>query len=246
MRWTRSLLNFFYPNRCPACSTIIGAHELVCETCGETLLLEQDGYCHRCGKVECRCKHTIPAYDRAVVCSAYRDGAVSAVIQLKTSSNTNFAHYAAQILASRLQFGEPYYGRIDCVMAVPMHRSKQRMRGYNQAALIGRETARLLDIPYREDVLTKQRSSVEQHKLSAEERARNVGSFGVRTCDLHGMRILLCDDVLTTGSTMNRCAELLKECGAAAVIAAAAATSIRKEKEKPPGSEAVTDQEATA
>ena len=116
-------------------------------------------------------------------------------------------------------------------MPVPVHPSRLRQRGYNQAALIGKEIARLMDLPYREDVLCKGRSKVEQHRLSAEERARNVDSFFIRECSLDGMHILLCDDVLTTGNTMHRCAALLKERGAAAVIAAAAASTAPKQKE---------------
>lgn len=195
------------------------------------LLLEQDGYCHDCGKIICRCSYFPHAYDRAVVCSAYKEGTVPAVIALKKSVNTNFAVYAAQILAKRLELGAAYYKKIDCIMPVPMHRSKQRLRGYNQAALIGREIAHLMELPYREDVLLKGRSKLEQHRLSAQERAKNVESFSIRECSLSGMRILLCDDVLTTGNTMHRCAELLKERGASAVIAAAAATSVPKNKE---------------
>ncbi len=228
MRWTKSLLNFFYPNRCPACSCLISAHELLCAECADKLLLGQDDYCHICGKVACICKRTVHAYDKAVVCSAYADGAIPAIIGLKKSENTNFAIFAAKILASRLEYGAPYYKQIDCAVPVPMHRTKQRMRGYNQAALIAKETARLLGVPVREDILTKQRGSIEQHKLSYAERTKNVESFGIRDCQLNGMRILLCDDVLTTGNTMHRCAELLKEKGASAVIAAAAATTVPK------------------
>ncbi len=229
MRWTSSLLNFFYPNRCPACGCLISAHELVCADCEDTLLLEQDAYCHDCGKVACICKRGTNSYDKAVICSAYRDHTVPAIVRLKKSENTNFAVYAAQILASRLEYGVSYYKKIDCVMPVPMHKSKQRMRGYNQASLIGKEIARLMDIPFREDVLTKDRSGAEQHTMkSAAERAGNVSGFGICECSLAGMRILLCDDVLTTGSTMSRCASLLKEKGASAVIAAAAATTVPK------------------
>ncbi len=230
MKWTRSLLNFFYPNRCPACDSLISAHALLCEACAEKLLLGQDDYCHLCGKVNCICKHVQYAYDQAVVCSAYAEGTIPAIIALKSSRNTNFAPYAAQILANRLELGI-YYKQIDCVMPVPMHSQKQRLRGYNQAALIAKEIARLMERPYREDVLTKGAGKIAQHKLNAAERARNVESFGIRETDLTGMRILLCDDVLTTGNTMNRCAALLKEQSAACVIAAAAATTIPKKQE---------------
>ena len=78
-------------------------------------------------------------------------------------------------------------------------------------------------IPRRADLLEDTGTGAAQHTLSAKERAANTGHFQIpQTADLTGYRILLCDDVLTTGSTMNRCAELLKSRGAAVVTAAAA------------------------
>ena len=143
------------------------------------------------------------------------------------SFNTNFARFSAKIIAERLLHSVDY-GQYDCVTAVPMHHTKQRMRGFNQAELIGKALAAELEIPYRNDLLYKEKSAAAQHNLTAAERARNVSSFGAYDVSLDGMRILLCDDVLTTGSTMNRCAELLHRCGASCVTAAAAATTDRK------------------
>lgn len=230
-RWTRYLLNFLYPNRCPVCEAFLSADEMLCESCSEKILMHHEDYCHYCGKVACICKHTTLHYDRAVVCSGYTNGTVSAIVHLKKADNTNFAYFAAGILAARLQ-DNPLYREIDCVMPVPMHIAKKRQRGYNQATVISKEIARLLGLPHREDVLFKQASQKEQHRLNAQERAKNVDSFGCKDCRLDGMRILLCDDVLTTGNTMSRCAALLKENGAAAVIAAAAATTIPKQQEE--------------
>ncbi len=227
MEWktlTASLLNFLYPNRCPCCDDFIQASCRICDQCARETALSPDDYCHFCGKIPCRCKKHKWHYDRAVVCSAYRDGAVKGILHLKTSTNQNFAYHAARVLASALQEDE-LAATIDCVVPVPMHRSKQRSRGYNQAALIGKEIARILDLPYREDLLFKEESDIEQHTLSAQERERHLEHFGIHPISLDGMRILLCDDVLTTGSTMNRCAALLKQQGASFVIAAAAATT---------------------
>lgn len=85
-------------------------------------------------------------------------------------------------------------------------------------------------IPLRADLLEDTGTGAAQHTLSAKERAANTGHFQIpQTADLTGYRILLCDDVLTTGSTMNRCAELLKSRGAAVVTAAAATTTPAQE-----------------
>lgn len=229
--WMKSLLNFLYPNRCPVCDSFLDAHTLVCEDCGNTILLGQDDYCHRCGKIACRCKYMDYAFDRAVVCCRYDESTIPAVLALKKSRNTNFAYFTAQIIAERLR-NNPLYGDLDYVTAVPMHPSKERQRGYNQAALIGEEIARLLAIPYYDDILYKAYASPAQHTLGREARRKNVDAFRIRSERLDGLRILLCDDVLTTGSTLHRCAALLKENGAKTVIAAAAATTIPKKQEE--------------
>ncbi|MBR4318754.1 MAG: ComF family protein [Oscillospiraceae bacterium] len=226
---TQKILNFFYPNFCPKCGVFLLPEELLCDSCAEKILLEQDGYCHQCGKETCICKYQTFAYDKAVVACRYDKETAPAVISLKMSKNTNFAYFSARILAERLKHGSYYQlQNISCVMPVPMHISKQRKRGYNQAALIAKELADLLHLPYREDVLFKERSNIAQHTLSAEARMQNVKSFGIRDISLKYQCILLCDDVLTTGSTMNRCAELLKSQQASAVIAAAASSTAAK------------------
>lgn len=230
-QWTKSLLNVLYPNRCPACDAFLDAHTLTCAQCGDGMMLGQDDYCHRCGKVACMCKTTTPAYDWAVVSCRYADASIPAVVELKQSRNTNFADFSARILAERLR-DSPFYGQIDCIVPVPMHKSKLRVRGYNQAALIAREIGRMLSLPCREDILCKAFASKEQHTLGREERKLNVDAFRIGNERLDGQRILLCDDVLTTGSTLSRCAALLKENGAKTVIAAAAATTIPKQQEE--------------
>ena len=231
-----SLTNFILPNRCPGCGAFLTPREMLCPGCEEKILLRHDDYCHVCGKIRCQCKTHRFGYDSVVLCARYSDDpddpAVRAVWALKNSRNTNLAEFSAEIIARRLRHSLTY-GTFDCVTAVPMHRSKQRLRGYNQAALIGKALAARLELPYREDMLFKTRTRQAQHNLSAAERTLNVSSFGAKDCDLTGMRILLCDDVLTTGATMSRCAELLHACGASYVTAAVIATTFRLPAEIP-------------
>lgn len=230
----RKILNFFYPNLCPRCSAFLLSEETVCESCAEQMLLSQNDYCHACGKVNCMCQYQKRFYDKAVIACHYDSDTAPAVLAMKKSRNTNFAYFSARILAERLRHGTYYeFQKTDYVIPVPMHPSKQKQRGYNQAGLIAKELALLLNLPYREDILYKINSGQEQHTLtSAAERAKNVESFGIHEISLDGRRILLCDDVLTTGSTMNRCAELLKSKGASFVTAAAASSTSPKYKEQ--------------
>lgn len=194
------------------------------------MLLEQNHYCHRCGKVTCICRHKKLYYNRTVIACRYDHAAVPAILKLKTSRNLNFADFSGEILAERFRNAE--YGKADMIIPVPMHPSKERIRGYNQAALIARKMAALLNLPCREDILYKSRS-VSQHMLNAQQRAKNTESFGIHNISVKDMHIILCDDVLTTGNTMNRCAELLISAGAARVTAASAVTAVlRSEKNK--------------
>ena len=180
------------------------------------------------------CQYQKFFYDKAVVACYYDKETSPAVLALKKSRNTNFAYFSARILAERLRHGTYYEAeKTDYVIPVPMHISKQKQRGYNQAGLIAKELAFLLNLPYREDILYKNKSGREQHTLtSAQERAKNVESFGIYDIALEGRRILLCDDVLTTGSTMNRCAELLKSKGASAVTAVSASSTAPRNQKK--------------
>ena len=105
----RQLLNVLWPNRCPGCDCFLTANEMVCPACAEDMLLDHDACCHVCGKVACRCKEARFAYDRAVVSFAYAGATIPAVYRLKDSQNTNFSHFAAEILAERVKIS-PIYG----------------------------------------------------------------------------------------------------------------------------------------
>lgn len=117
------------------------------------------------------------------------------------------------------------------VAPVPMSRRKQLKRCCNPAAVLAKEVAAITRIPYRKDLLHDNGTGRQQHTLSAAQRRENTGQFSAGTVSLKGCRILLCDDVLTTGSTMNRCAALLKAQGAAEVAAVAATTTQLKKTE---------------
>jgi ComF family protein len=110
---------------------------------------------------------------------------------------------------------------IDVIMPVPLHRSRLRERGFNQALLLASAVGRAHGIPLSYDNLTRFRATRPQVELSGEERVQNVrGAFRLtRPADVEGKRVLLVDDVFTTGATMNECAAVLKRAGARSVVA---------------------------
>lgn len=105
---------------------------------------------------------------------------------------------------------------MDLVMPVPLHKSRLRQRGFNQSLLLADVVGRLHSIPLSYGNLRRIRPTRPQVELSGEERIKNVaGAFDlVRPHEVEGRRVLLVDDVLTTGATMNECASVLKQAGA--------------------------------
>ena len=108
--------------------------------------------------------------------------------------------------------------RPDVIIPVPLHRRKKRMRGFNQAADLAERIGKILGIPVAEDVIYKSRETRSQKKLDAEERKKNLRNAFQAAGPVTGLRILVVDDVYTTGSTVEAMAECLLENGAKAVF----------------------------
>jgi len=116
---------------------------------------------------------------------------------------------------------------VDLVTAVPMHRARYLERGYNQAELLGKELAAVQKLPFRQ-VLLRTRSTPPQNTLGRSARARNVAGAFTASENLTGRRILLVDDVCTTGSTVIACAEALRQANALDVVIAVVAISLTR------------------
>jgi ComF family protein len=106
----------------------------------------------------------------------------------------------------------PPGGNIDLIVPVPLHATRLRERGYNQAVLLARELGQILERPVMEDALERTRATAPQVGLNAEQRLENVrGAFRASRPGLAGKRVLLLDDVYTTGSTLEAACAALKE-----------------------------------
>ena len=109
---------------------------------------------------------------------------------------------------------------VDVVVPVPLHKQRQRRRGFNQAALLARRFAQQVDLPVDEASLVRHRQTAAQVELNAEQRKANVqDAFRCVSRGVVGKRVLLVDDVCTTGSTLEACATALREGGAKSVQA---------------------------
>ena len=214
-----ALIDLFYPQRCAGCEK--RSRDLLCRTCFEALPEIWRPVCGRCGLPTAfetfvceECKSVDFGFEGARAPLRYEGVGKEIVHALKYKGYTRLVdRLAAPLMVGALDGDR----RFDAVVPVPLHRSRLRRRGFNQAELLARGVARKINAPVS-DTLQVVRRTRDQVDLSASERRKNVaGAFSART-RVRG-RILLIDDVFTTGATMNSCAEGLVRAGAKEVFA---------------------------
>jgi ComF family protein len=219
------------PTRLPICNNCLDSFEpiteKICDVCGRPLgpalheTSQHPALCTGCSNEEDR-----PfAFERARSWSVYRGKLVSALLILKFEDIQPLGVFFARLLAD-LALREDF--QADVVVPVPLHRQRQRERGYNQAALIARPLAKLLGLPYKSVLLTRIRPRPDKQILTLEERWKSVrGAFATRPgTHIDNQRVLLVDDVLTTGATLDSCAKTLRAAGAQSVIGLTVARSV--------------------
>jgi ComF family protein len=162
----------------------------------------------------------------------YEGALVPAILLLKFEDVEPLVKLFARSLAQLAVGGGPAF-EAD-VVPVPLHRQRERERGYNQAALIAKPLAKRLGLPYKA-VLTRIRPRPDKHLLSYEERWESVrGAFATRPgSQVDNLRVLLIDDVMTSGATLDSCAKTLREAGARSVIGLTVARAVLRNATEP-------------
>jgi ComF family protein len=209
-----ALADLFFPQRCVGCDR--RASDLLCRDCFEALPLVGRPACARCGAPTAfetfvcdECKGVDFGFESARAPLRYEGVGEEVVHALKYRGYTRVVErLAAPLMLEVLGRGE----RFDAVVPVPLHRSRLRRRGFNQAELLARSVAAGLNAPFS-DGLRAVRKTRDQVELSAAERRANVEGAFVARQRVRG-RVLLVDDVFTTGATSSACAETLLAGGA--------------------------------
>jgi competence protein ComFC len=167
------------------------------------------------------------AFDRVRSWAVYEGALVRAILLLKFENIDPLGDLFARLLAELVTNGGTGF-QADVVVPVPLHRQRERERGYNQAALIAKPLAKRLGLPYKSVLLTRIRPRPDKHLLSYEERWESVrGAFATRPgSQVDNLRVLLVDDVVTSGATLDSCAKTLREAGARSVIGLTAARAV--------------------
>lgn len=224
------LLDLFFPSRCPFCNKFIEYDRLCCQECFAEAPWSDENVCPVCGKSflsGCICNSGL-YYDRCFTAVYYVDEGKTAVCNLKYHYDGTAAELLGRALRQRLK-DAGVLDKADAAVCVPMTVRSQFERGYNQSELIARIIIKGTGIPLIKNALKRGNVYREQHLLSAEERRQAVKKqyTASEKVDLTGQTVLLVDDVITTGSTLNFCSCLIKEkLGAKEVICAAAATTL--------------------
>ena len=186
-----------------------------CLRCG--IAFEGVGPSHLCGE----CLTAPPPFERAAAAFRYGGAAKDAVLRLKYGR----VYWIGSSLGRKLALTAEQLKPIDVVIPIPLHPKRLRARGFNQSALIAKPVARALGCPMETRLLHRVRDTVPQAGLAKPARAQNIrGAFLVqRPHRVRQMRVVLVDDVITTGETMKEAARVLLEAGAVSVVALAAA-----------------------
>ncbi|MBQ3133471.1 MAG: ComF family protein [Clostridia bacterium] len=236
------LLHMFLPDRCAFCGDVVTYNTEICDKCRPQLNRQEAPICVGCGrsKPHCQCKADGRRHwNGAIAPFVYENEGVTgeSVRRLKHSHNKKNAETLGKEIAACVQerFGDVPF---DCVMPVPMTKKDERKRGYSQSLWIAQAVATEMSIPC-ENVLQKILQTKPQKKLSAKKRRVNLrGAIDLdEMFDLPEKTVLVVDDAITTGSTLDECARVLKIYGAAAVYVAAVCIVYKKGKDSDGGSE---------
>jgi ComF family protein len=215
-----ALLN--HSSRIPICQSCLDSFSRVprkiCGICGLPLpdIAEVPGEALRCSA----CRLDTYAFDRARSFAIYENEIVRAIVLLKFDRIDPLARWFAKRLAEIYRENELILAA-DVVVPVPLHRDREKERGYNQAELLSRPLAKLLKLPHQGVLLVRKRPRPAKLVLTLRERWAAVrGAFEIRPgSQVDNRRVLLLDDVMTTGATLDACSKALRDAGAKSVVA---------------------------
>jgi ComF family protein len=220
-----ALLDLLLPRVCAACGRPLhsGDEAVICRRCWSRVDSLPAPQCPRCGhpaaaRNSCEWCALLPPFVRAVrsVCSATSGAGPAIIAALKYDGWTAAADGMAERMA-RLTWPRDVLEERAAVVPVPLAASRARERGYNQSEVLARGLARWWGVPVWTECVVRARGTATQTRLTPDERRRNVrGAFRAvpGTVNFRGAHLVLVDDVITTGATLNECATALHDAGA--------------------------------
>lgn len=223
-------LDWLFPPHCVGCGKF---GEIWCMECRRRVQRIEEPYCDLCGSpkpasAQCpNCSHWHYNFDAARAWGSYAGGLRKAILSFKRLKNASLGReFAKEMLAVLTAQHWP----VDILLPVPLAPHRLAERGYNQADLLARPLADAVGIRYADDILFRSHETVKQFALPAARRWENLlGAFQVKSPLAEGARVLLVDDIMTTGATLNAAAVALKRAGAGQVFALTLARTLLDE-----------------
>ena len=221
------LLNLLYPPVCIICAVDCFEANLLCQKCWSNITFITRPHCQKCGTsltsnnhiclcTEQRCVNERHFYHSTKSLIEYNDTARDLIVQFKFHSNFELLKVFKSWLDCSLN--NNYYGDVDYVVPVPLHKKKLKARGYNQTAILAKAVSRIIKKKYHAALLIKIRDTISQSDLKQKARKKNlIGAFDIYRQNLNilqGKKVLLIDDIITTGATVNECSKVLLKNGA--------------------------------
>lgn len=224
------IVDLVFPPRCPLCGEGIAAQTGLCANCWATLDIPGEPACASCarpfangipdGSVCAPCMADPPKHDGIAAATLYNDASRKLVLSLKHGGRISLAPMMAGLMAAKLPFLDGDW----IVTPVPLHRWRIWRRGYNQSAELARSICKTSDARLILDMLERRKATPSLGGLGKKARKRALsGAIAVnprRAALVRGARIVLVDDVLTSGATSNACVHSLKRAGAEKVVVA--------------------------
>lgn len=241
--WLRRIalagLDLLLPPRCIGCATTVPRQGELCATCWSALRFLQPPWCRICGRplphaaagapICGACARAEPAFDRGRAALAYDEASRGLILAFKHGGRLGGVPVFVGWMATA---GRELLEETDVIAPVPLHRWRLLRRGFNQSALLAAGLARRAGRPWCPDLLVRARATASQQGLSARARQENVTASAFRVPGRHapridGAKVLLVDDVLTTGATLGACAAVLRRHGVVRVDALTLARVVR-------------------
>lgn len=220
----KSFLDIIYPRRCPVCDRPLKLGTRVCTDCEKTLVYASGTLCLKCGKKlydeneeycdDCKKNKHIYKAGR----SLYEYDSISkSIYKFKYGGRSEYGEFYADKMAEKYENLLKLWG-IEMIIPVPLHSSKLKKRGYNQADILARRLALRTNIPYCPDLVIRDRKTLPLKELGASERQINLkNAFIVGYNDVKLNKVLIIDDIYTTGSTIDAIAQVLLNVGVSEV-----------------------------
>jgi len=205
-------LDLIFPPKCGYCGEITTSKNYICEKCNNLLIQNYINRCKFCGKIslvdKCpECERKTLYYEKLIFCSEYNETFRQKIHLYKFLDKKYLYHFFTELLYNYVKNEE-----FEVIIPVPISKERYRERGYNQAGLIAKKLAKLLNKDYLDNVLIKNKNTERQSEQGFKERQKSVKDVfeikdGFKIVD---KKILLVDDIFTTGATANECAKMLK------------------------------------